>query len=136
MVWFQAWRYNDTDSILAPLIYTILDNMRSGDLGKQFQGFFEQVKQSIDPWRVPAVLLKTLGFDLSDVQQKPQYVAKASFYEDFRDTFRSLLYVYLNDLRSSFRDNFGKEIDDEKTILVVFVDERWSFFAVQVSTLR
>lgn len=85
-VWFQAWKYNDTDSILAALLHAILGTMRRGTMEEQFKKIFEDVRNSISWWKLPTLLLKTLGYDLSEVVERSPHATKASFYEDFRDT--------------------------------------------------
>ncbi|MGR3179234.1 MAG: SUMF1/EgtB/PvdO family nonheme iron enzyme [Candidatus Anammoxibacter sp.] len=120
-VWFQAWKYNDEDAILAALIEKIFKTMKS-------DGFFEMIKagsseflNKFDKGKVFGKFSELLtGININDFFSKLEYKNKLGFYDTFQEFFDEALWTYIN-----WRPKItaSEEQDDKKGALVVFIDD-------------
>ena len=124
-VWFNAWKYGREDALLAALIRTIVRTM-------QADGWLDKVKAEIaDPERPDRNLFTAaldfasqllsgglMQFDLTKHQAEAPVRAQMPFFEQFSEELDRLLAWYVNGL-----SNLRGEIDDQRGVLVVFIDD-------------
>lgn len=120
-VWFQAWKYDKEDEILAALVEEIFKAIkRDGTFGR-IRGELEEFINKMDiPKGVGKLAKHFIGADVTDFISEPAYRAKLGFYDTFQEFFDRLLWTYTN-LRPQFSST--EEPDDQKGALVVFIDD-------------
>jgi predicted KAP-like P-loop ATPase len=84
-VWFQAWKYDKEDEILAALVEEILKAIkRDGTFGR-IRGELEEFINKMDILKGVGKLAKHfIGVDATDFISEPAYRAKLGFYDTFR----------------------------------------------------
>ncbi len=111
-VWFQAWKYNNEDEILAALIAEIFKVMDNPDVD-----FFEKCKSELKNLNIPKlagqISKKLTGIDISEAVLRLDHKDKLGFYDIFQECFDNILWKYLE----------CKEKDDAKSALVIFIDD-------------
>ena len=122
-VWFQAWKYQEEDAILAALIDEIIKMIRAD------APLFGAVKTKLEEWGKTVEVKGAVGqliswftagtVDLKEIFPDPEFRKKLGFYHDFIRFFDGLIWAALTD--SGIKD--AKEFDDRKGALVVFIDD-------------
>ncbi len=121
-VWFQAWKYNDEDAILAALIEEIFKTMkRSGfldDCKAQIERMAANTKYQAS--KIVGKLTKLAGLDISELFADLEYKKKLGFFDVFQEFFDRLIWDYLN-WRPQLRE--CEKTDDRNAALVIFIDD-------------
>ena len=129
-VWFQAWKYNDTDNLLAALLENIVQEMRHGN-------FFERAEIGIKiAWEkfnlnaIPELFSVYIPFlkDFSKIIKTEDYKKELSYFNLFSSFLNQLikLWIHAEDtfkLKKKNAKDFVSEINDKKGVLVVFIDD-------------
>ncbi len=120
-VWFQAWKYDKEDEILAALVEEIFKAIKKDGTFGRIRGELEEFINKMDiPKGVGKLAKHFIGADVTDFISEPAYRAKLGFYDTFQEFFDRLLWTYTN-LRPQFSST--EEPDDQKGALVVFIDD-------------
>jgi hypothetical protein len=125
-VWFNAWKYSQTDSLLASLIREIFDEMgrqnfltRKGFFPKlnyyilKIHGKVDTIQQLSD---LASLLTLGLGPDLKKWQKEPVYEKHLPFYDNFKKYIDLVLQFFVV-------KNVDGHYDDSKGVLVIFIDD-------------
>ena len=122
-VWLNAWKYPQSDTILAGLLGALIQRMRSGGLDDQMTEFVERHKD----WRILGALGTWLpgGKELSEALAVDRYASierHRAFYDQFRQLFEELSYAWFH---NAFRDNIGKSLEGSEVdhLVAVFLDD-------------
>ncbi len=120
-VWFQAWKYDKEDEILAALIEEIFKTMKRDGFLEACKAEIEALIEKTKPFKALGNLAKSItGIDLPEVFSELEYKSKLGFYITFQEFFDRLLWAYTN-LRPKWTSS--EEPDDSKGALVVFIDD-------------
>jgi gamma-glutamyl hercynylcysteine S-oxide synthase len=121
-VWFQAWKYDKEEEILAGLIEEIFKTIKKDDsIIERLKGYTEDAAVRLKVAKGVGELLKTfLGVDVSSFIADPAYRSKLGFYDTFQEFFTRLVWNYTR-LRPQF--DSSEEPDDTKGSLAVFIDD-------------
>ena len=121
-VWFQAWKYNKDDEILAALIEEIFKTMKNDSIWNNCKAYLEQLVKSVDvPKAVRKIGEQFLGSDdIFDFMGKLEYRNKLGFYDTFQDFFDRLLWIYLKDRPKWNNKENTKDVDG---VLTIFIDD-------------
>ena len=119
-VWFDAWKYSETDSMLAALISEILAAMESKGFKDKIKTKFLGVSERIDILKQMSDLARILtlgqGPELEKWMKKPVYQEKLSFYDIFQKYIEKILLIFvLNKKDGTYTDRDG--------ILAIFIDD-------------
>ena len=124
-VWFNAWKYGREEALLAALIRTIVRTMaRDGWLDKVKAKVADPERPRLKPFTAAVDFASQLlsggemQFDLTKHQAESPMRAQMPFFERFSEEFDRLLAWYVNG-----RPNLRGEIDDQRGVLVVFIDD-------------
>lgn len=81
-VWFQAWKYDKEDEILAGLVEEIFKNIKHDDsMIKRLQGYVEEAATRATPLKgVSELLKKFLGVDANAFFSDQAYRTRLGFY--------------------------------------------------------
>ena len=123
-VWFEAWKYDDEDSLLVALVRVILNAMREDGLVSKFKAAKENpeadevdfVKMFINAFQFS---FGGLGFQLdpeSHTTESP-FKGKAAFFDHFDEAFETLLARWAHGKKDLAK------IDDKEAALVIFIDD-------------
>jgi len=117
-VWFDAWKYSETDSMLAALVLEIFKEIEQ--LGWVAKIKVKLLKSNVNLSKEFSDLGKVLtlghGPEFEKWFEEPVYKKKLSFYDLFRDYIEKILISFV----------LGKEkgkFSDEDGVLVIFVDD-------------
>ena len=125
-IWFNAWKYSETDAMLASLVREIYDEI---DRQKFFtkQGFFDRIKlgtitiyervnttQQITD--LAKILTLGLGPDFTKWQKTPNYEKHLPFFDAFQKYMQLILNFFV------IQEKNGN-YDDTKGALVIFIDD-------------
>lgn len=126
-IWFNAWKYSDTDAMLASLIREIYDEIERN--GKFFtkKGIFDRIKlwnlevyERANRTQMITDLAKslTLGLapDFTKWQNEKKYEKNQPFFDSFKEYMRLILNFFV------VQENDGI-YDDTKGVLVIFIDD-------------
>ncbi len=121
-VWFQAWKYDKEDEILAGLIGEIFKTIKYDEsMIERLKGYAEETVTRLNVWKVINKLAKPiLGVDVDTFLSDPTYKSKLGFYDTFQEFFTRLVWTYTR-LRPKF--DSSEKPDDTKGALVVFIDD-------------
>ena len=123
-VWFQAWKYAETDAMLAALLEEVFKTMERDGMVNSFLAKAEQLTQRIDKKQVIAELSKfvTRGiFDVTKFFSESPHRGKLGFYDTFQSVFDDLLFSYLvGEPKVTDQEPFS---DRHHGVLVVFIDD-------------
>ena len=117
-VWFEAWKYSETDSMLAALIFEIFKEMGKG-------GMIDKIKAAMVGGKKINVLkefsdvirLPTMGLVEIDKWFEDQvYKKELAFYDLFQDYMDIILTTFV------LEKDEGK-FSDEDGVLVIFIDD-------------
>lgn len=123
-VWFDAWKYNDEDQLLAALIRVILATMASGNLGDKF--WSQVLDKNYPRYNAIATLLsffkfKTDGieidFDIEKYKTETPFAKNTAFFDFFDDALEELIARWVHGAGSP------QKINDEEGALVIFIDD-------------
>jgi hypothetical protein len=125
-VWFNAWKYSQTDFLLASLVREIFDEMgrqsvltRRGLINKlkwyclKIYGKADTIQQVTD---LAKILTLGLGPDFKKWQKQPEYEKHRPFYDSFKQYVELVLQFFV-------LDKVGDHFDDSKGVLVIFIDD-------------
>ena len=120
-VWFQAWKYDKEDEILAALIEEIFKTMKQDNFFESVKAELEEIINRLNPFKALGKAIKpATGIDITDFFSQLEYKNKLGFYDTFQEFFDRLLWTYTN-LRPKLT---GSEApDDSKGVLAVFIDD-------------
>jgi len=125
-VWFNAWKYSETDSMLASLVLEIYNEMERQNIFSK-QGLKDKIKikflksqETIDKEQSISDILKLLSLgispDFSKWKKIPEYEKHLPFYHNFKHYIEKILkFFILNKIEGRF--------DDNKGVLVIFIDD-------------
>ncbi len=127
-VWFEAWKYNDDNEILAALVRVILDTMHKDGLFATIQEKWEDPEQPRYDWAgmfLNAFQLKFGGLgtglefklDPKDYEQESPFKTHTAFFDHFSETFVRLMAAWVH--------HTGKpsKINEKTGALVIFIDD-------------
>lgn len=117
-VWFEAWKYSETDSMLAALIFEIFKEMgKEGTIDKIKSIMVGGKKINVLKEFSDVIKLSTMGLVEIDKWFEDQvYKKELAFYDLFKD--------YMDIILTTFVLNGDKEkFSDEDGVLVIFVDD-------------
>ena len=126
-IWFNAWKYSETDAMLASLVREIYDEIDRQDFFTK-QGFFDRVKlgtitiyETANKTQQITDLAKILTFgltpDFTKWQTIPKYKKRLPFFDSFQKYIRLILNFFV--IQEDVKGNF----DDRKGVLVIFIDD-------------
>lgn len=120
-VWFQPWKYDKEEEILAALIEEIFRTMRRNDFFQACKGKIEKLAQGVNKIKITGAVTKLLtGIDVSEFFDELPYKGKIGFYDIFQDFFDDLVWTYLN---WRGKKSPSEKPDDRKAALVIFIDD-------------
>jgi len=120
-VWFQAWKYNDRDAILAALFETIFKAMAADGFFSLARTRIDTLTRRFDKSSIFATISKLAsGVDISDFFSGPAFSDELGFSETFQRFFDDLVWTFL-----SWRFKFGgqEKPDDRMGAMVIFIDD-------------
>ena len=125
-VWFNAWKYSETDAMLASLVREIYNEI---DRQKLFtkHGLFDRINlwnlkinERANKTQLISDLAKTLTLglspDLTKWQNASKYEGELPFFDKFQEYMRNVLNFFV------IQENDGN-FDDKKGVLVIFIDD-------------
>lgn len=126
-IWFNAWKYSETDAMLASLVREIYDEIDRQNFFTK-QGFIDRIRiwtitiyENGNPTQqitdLAKILTGGLAPDFTKWQKIPDYKKKLPFFDSFQKYMRLILnfFVIQEDTDGSF--------DDTKGVLVIFIDD-------------
>ena len=120
-VWFQAWKYDKENEILAGLLESIFQAMAVDDFFSKAKGEIEKLAKGLNKLKILGFVSKLAsGVDISDFFKELEYKKQLGFFDIFNHFFSDLIYTYLNwriKLVPSDRP------DDKRGSLVIFIDD-------------
>ena len=124
-VWFNAWKYSRQEALFVALIEAILSQMRRD--GFIHELYAELARPDQPRMKVAEAVISTLSqvftlgqveIDLTKFQTESRFKTHMAFLDEFQEVFDRLLRWYV------VRDwGDEREVDDQKGVLVVFVDD-------------
>jgi thymidylate kinase len=125
-IWFNAWKYSETDAMLASLVREIYDEIDREDLFTK-SGFFdklkiwnlkiyEQANRTQQITDLAKILSLGLAPDFTKWQNTPKYEKKLPFFDAFKEYMRLILNFFV------IQEKDG-EYNDSKGVLVIFIDD-------------
>ena len=118
-VWFDAWKYPETDSMLAALVFEIFEEMASEN------GFINKLKakkvggKQINILKVFSDIARTLTVSQVEFDkwlEDPAYEGKLSFYDLFQKYMKEILTTFVLEKEKG-------EYSDKEGVLVIFIDD-------------
>ncbi len=128
-VWFQAWKYNDADSLLAALLEEIVQEMWQGNFFEKAEIATLTVWNKINLKAVPEFLTSFIpflkGFD--KIIKEEDYKRNLPYFTLFSSFLKRLIGLWIH-AEDSFKfkkdgDFLPGAIDDKKGTLVIFIDD-------------
>jgi iron(II)-dependent oxidoreductase len=120
-VWFQAWKYDKEDQILAGLLEAIFQAMARDGFFSRAKAEIEKLAKSLNKKKIVDLVSQlVMGVDVSDFFKELEYKKQLGFYDSFRSFFDGLICVYLN-WRARLKP--AAEFDDSCGALVIFIDD-------------
>lgn len=123
-VWFEPWKYEKEDEILAALIETIFKTMQKDGFFKYLKSNFEKITKNVEVKGFFYNFIKKLTVGVVDLDKlftEEEYKKKLAFYDNFDLLLNRLIFTYL-----SFgfqKEGQYEEWDDQKGSLVIFIDD-------------
>ncbi len=128
-VWFQAWKYNDADNLLAALLEEIVQEMERGNFFEKAQIGITKVWKKLNIKALPDIFSNYLPFlkGISKIVKEEDYKKSLPYFNLFSSFLEQLIRLWINaedTLKLTEAEDFtpGK-IDDKKGVLVVFIDD-------------
>ena len=120
-VWFQAWKYNEEEQILAGLIEEIFRTMKRDNFFEASKAEIEKLIKRFKPFKIMGKAMDTLtGFDPVELVGELAHKQKLGFYDTFQEFFDRLIWSYT---RMRPKVDANEAPDDQKGVLVVFIDD-------------
>lgn len=121
-VWFQPWKYDNENEILAALIEEIFKRMETDGFFSSVKGEFEKLTKGISKTKMLGKISELFfaGLNITDFFKDMEYKDKLGFYDTFNKFFDDLLWTYLN-WRPKIKAS--EKPDDRNGALVVFIDD-------------
>lgn len=127
-VWFDAWKYNDDNEILAALVRVILDAMHKDGLFATILAEWEDPRQPKYDWVgmfLNAFQLKFGGLgsgiefklDPKAHEQESPFKTHTAFFDHFSEAFVRLMALWVHHTSNA------EKIDEQTGALVVFIDD-------------
>ena len=117
-VWFDAWKYSETDSMLAALVLEIFEEMgRHGTIDKVKSKLLGG--KEINLYQEVSDLARVLTGCLVEPEkwlENPAYKEKLSFYDLFQDYIEKILITFVLEKEDG-------EYSDKEGVLVIFIDD-------------
>ena len=118
-VWFDAWKYPETDSMLAALVFEIFEEMASE------KGLIDKLKvkmvgdKQINILKAVSDIARTLTVSQVEFDkwlEDPAYKGKLSFYDLFQGYMKEILTTFVLEKEEG-------EYSDKEGVLVIFIDD-------------
>ncbi len=123
-IWFEPWKYEKEDEILAALIETIFKEMQKDGFFGHLKSNIEKITKNINIKGFFSEFIKqvTLGtVNLDKLFSDEDYKARLAFYDNFDLLLNRLIFAYLS---FGFQEEGEyQEWDDKKGSLVIFIDD-------------
>lgn len=122
-VWFQPWKLENEETILAGLIEEMFKAMASGDFKDQAKGKLEELAKKFSESSVLPDAIKALTGGVLDVSSffgGLSYKDKLGFYHVFEPLFKDLIWNYA---QGSVKVTSNDQPNDEKGVVVLFIDD-------------
>ncbi len=120
-VWFQAWKYNKEDEILAALIEQIFKAMAADNFFNAAKAKVEELTKGLNKSKVVSNIIEKLTtVDISEFFSGLEYKERLGFYDTFQKFFGDIVWTYLS-WRAKLK--VSEKPDDKKGALVVFIDD-------------
>ena len=120
-VWFQAWKYDKENEILAGLLDAIFQTMSQDDFFSQAKGQIEKLAKGINKLKILGFVSKLAsGVDISEFFKELDYKKQLGFYDVFDRFLKDLIYTYLS---WRMKVTPSDKPDDKKGALVIFIDD-------------
>ena len=128
-VWFQAWKYNDADNLLAALLEEIVQEMWRGNFLEKAEIAITTVWNKINLKAIPEFITNFIpfikGFD--KVIKEEDYKKNLPYFTLFSSFLKQLIELWIH-AEDSFKfkkesDILPGEINDKKGVLVIFIDD-------------
>ncbi len=120
-VWFQVWKYDREEEILAGLIEAIFKAMAAHGFFTLAKAKVEAISRRIDQSKIfPWVSKLVSGVDISEFFSELAHKDKLGLYDTFQKFFADLVWTFLN---WRFKLNDQEKPDDKKCALVIFIDD-------------
>ena len=121
-VWFDAWKYSETDSMLAALVLEIFEEMDRQGLTNRLKSVLAGSNKEIKFVKVFADIVKTLGAGVVPLPEFDKwledstYKKQLSFYDLFQDYMKTILKTFVLEKEDGI-------YSDKEGILVIFIDD-------------
>ena len=81
-VWFQAWKYDKEDEILAALIEEIFKTMKRDGFFESAKAEIEKIIKTTNPFRALGKVIKAgTGIDITEIFSELEYKQRLGFYD-------------------------------------------------------
>ncbi len=126
-VWFNAWKYSETDAMLASLVREIYDEIERQNFFTK-QGILDKIKigsltlrETSNPTQqitdLAKILTGGLAPDFTKWQKIPEYKKRTPFFDSFQDYMRLILNFFV------VQEDSNGDFNDKKGVLVIFIDD-------------
>jgi gamma-glutamyl hercynylcysteine S-oxide synthase len=122
-VWFQPWKLENEETILAGLIEEMFQAMANGGFEDQVKGKLEQLAKKFGKSSALPGFIKVLTGGVLDVSSffgGLSYNEKLGFYHVFEPLFKDLIWSYA---QGSVKLTNNDRPNDEKGVVVLFIDD-------------
>lgn len=120
-VWFQPWKYDKEEEILAALIEEIFRTMKRDKFFEACKLEIKKLAKKVNKAKLFGAVTRLLtGIDVSEFFDELEYKERLGFYDVFQSFFDELIRTYLSwsDKKTSLKCH-----DDTKGALVIFIDD-------------
>lgn len=128
-VWFQAWKYNDADNLLAALLESIVQEMDNGNFFEKYEIRIKKLWDKINLKAVPEFFADYLPIlkGISKVVKEEEYKKNLPYFTLFSSFLKELIKLWIH-CEDAFSLAEGESfhlggIDDQRGVLVVFIDD-------------
>jgi hypothetical protein len=128
-VWFQAWKYNDADSLLAALLEEIVQEMWRGNFFEKAEIAINTVWNKINLKAVPEFITSFIPFlkGCDKIIKEEDYKKNLPYFTLFSSFLKQLIGLWIH-AEDSFKfkkegDVLPGEVNDKKGVLVIFIDD-------------
>lgn len=128
-VWFQAWKYNDADSLLAALLESIVQEMWQGNFFERAEIAIMTAWEKLNLKAVPEFISNFIPFlkGVEKIIKEEDYKKNLPYFTLFSSFLKQLIRLWIH-AEDSFKikkeGSFTPgEIDDQKGILAIFIDD-------------
>lgn len=119
-VWFNAWKYSETDQMLAALVLEIFEEMEQGLNKDKVKSITVGSKKEINLLKAATDIVRILGGgiipDFGKWVEDPAYKTKLSFYDLFQNYMKTILETFI-------LEKEGGQYNDKKGVLVILIDD-------------